>query len=319
MTEERESEPGNVGDGVGGGIGDGSGDAAEHPLPPPTLPPMTEELEGIPPAAEFPPSPTEAFADVSGSVVPEGSSELDSLFGETKFVEYDEGPSASENPFVKKSVDGAVPPDGVSAPARDAKKPQPVLLWVAGSLVAVLALGALFMLGTKLPALLGPAPGALVTPTSTPTPTPTEVPLGPVEPGEYQWDALLGGECLKPYDGPWENKYTVVDCEEPHAAQLVMRAKFAPVDGVTAYPGVEALQSQVNLLCTSPAGVDYGKANAYTDLQFEASYALSEQDWNDGNQFYNCYLSRSAGGEITGTIAVPQVAPPPVSSEEPAP
>ncbi len=294
-----------------------AGPFGEQPATPSAVPPATE---GLPPAAELPPSssepplsPTEVLADATGS------SGLDALFGEAKFIEYDQGPSASENPFVRKPADAATSETSEGQPDKSAKKPQPVLLWIAGSLLAVLALGALFLLGTKLPALLGPAPGALVSPTSTPSPSATEVPLGPVKPGVYQWDDLLGGECLDPYEGAWENKYTVVDCKKPHPAQLVMRGKFPPVEGVTGYPGIEALQSQVNLLCASPAGVDYGKANAYTDLQFEASYALSEQDWFDGNEFYYCYLSRSAGGELTGSIAVPQVAPTPAASEQPAP
>lgn len=284
---------------------------------PPPFPPMTEELGGIPPATEFPPPPTEAFADVPG---PSG---IDALFGESKFLEYEEGPAASENPFVRKPANAATPGEGEGRPRANNKKTQVVLLWVAGSLVAVLALVALFVVGTKLPVILGPAPGALVLPTVTPTPTPTEVPLGPVAPGEYLWGELLGGECLDPYDGPWEVRYTVVDCETPHPAQLATRGTFVPPEGTTGYPGVEELQSQVNLLCTAPTVVDYGKANAYTDIQFEASFALSEQEWFDGNQYYYCFLSRTDGGELTGTIAMPQVAPPPTEEpdpgEEPAP
>lgn len=276
---------------------------------------MAEELEGIPAAVEFPPPPTEAFADISGAAG------IDALFGESKFVEYDEGPSATENPFAKRAAATAppeetVPPEGGERrPRSGAANPQTVLLWVAGSLLAALALVAFFILGTKLPALLGPAPGALVASTSTPTPTSTELPLGPVEPGEYHWDDLLGGECVDPYAGPWENTYTVVDCEKPHPAQLVTRGTFEQPADTTGFPGVEALQAQISLLCSLPTVVDYAKATAYTDIQFEASYALSAEDWFDGNRSYNCFLSRSTGGEITGTVAIPQVAP--TASPEP--
>lgn len=275
------------------------------------IPPMAEELTGIPPAVDFPPAPTEAFAEVHGA------GGIDALFGESKFVEYEQGPAASENPFVKKVADPAVSAgsdggagDGTAREGRQSI--QNVLLWVAGLLVAVLALVALFLVGTKLPTFLGPAPGAAVAGSASPSPSPTPkaVPLGPVAPGEYQWNALLGGECLDPYVGPWEQKYTVVDCATPHAAQLVTRGTFATAEGVIAYPGMEALQSQVNLLCTSPTVVDYAKANAYTDIQYQASFAVSEQEWNNGNHFYYCFLSRSTKGELTGTIAMPQVAPP---------
>lgn len=285
-----------------------------NPPPPPAetaaFPPVADELAGIPSAAEFPPAPTEAFAL--------GSSGIDALFGESNFVEYDEGPTASENPFAKKGVD---PSDaGVADDSAHARtSPQVVLLWVAGSVVALLALVALFLLGTKLPTILGPAPGAAVVTSASPSasPTPTTPPIGPVAPGVYQWDALLGGECVAPYVGPWAQKYTVVDCETPHPAQVVTKGTFATAEGVVAYPGAETLQSQVNLLCTSPTVVDYAKANAYTDIQYQASYALSEQEWNDGNHFYYCFLSRSAAGDITGTIAVPQVAPVPAGAPAP--
>lgn len=287
-----------------------------HPTGP-GFPPMAEELGGIPPAAEFPPPPTEAFADVSG---PSG---IDALFGEAKFREYEEGPTASESPFAKRAPEPALVSRGRSGSGGRPRGPQKVLLWIAGVLFAALALVALFMVGTRLPAILGPAPGAAVTPSTSPSaspsPTPTVAPIGPVEPGEYLWDELLGGECVNPYEGPWQIKYTVVDCETPHAAQLVTRGEFVLPEGTFAYPGVEALQSQVNLLCTAPAVVDYAAASAYTDIQFEASYALSADDWVEGNRAYNCFLSRSEGGELTGSIAVPQVAPEPEPSEEPAP
>ncbi len=274
---------------------------------------MAEELTGIPEPAEFPPPPTEVFAETAG---PSG---LDSLFGESAFLEYGEGPAASENPFVRTPAETAVIAEGTSGPRKRSGPPQAVLLWIAGSLVAVLALVALFIVGTKLPLILGPAPGALVAPTTTPSPTPTTAPLGPVKPGEYLWNELLGGECLDPYTGPWEVKYTVVDCAEPHPAQLVTRGTFPTTEGSFAYPGIEALQSQVNLLCTAPTVVDYSKANAYTDVQFEASYAISEDDWFNGNHSYYCFLTRGSGEDITGSIAMPQVAPTPGPSEPPAP
>jgi hypothetical protein len=195
---------------------------------------------------------------------------------------------------------------------------QKTLLWVAGSLVAVLALVALFTLGTKLPALLGPAPAVVADPSDTPSPTPTVAPLGPVAPGVYPWDELLGGECLDPYSGPWAEEYTVVDCEEPHPAQLMTRGTFVDEDNpFAAYPGLEALQSQVSLLCTAATVVDYGKAKAYTDIQFEASYAATADEWADGNHDYFCFMLRSSGGEITGSIAKPQVAPTPTPAPSP--
>lgn len=277
-----------------------------HAIPDgPVFPPMAEELGGVPPAPEFPPPPTEAFADIAG---PSG---IDSLFGENRFVDYEEEPGRSENPFVRARTSDALDADDSSRGA-EIPKSQKVLIWIAGSLVAVLALLALFLVGTKLPDLLGPAPAVIETPSMTPTPTPTVLPVGPVAVGVHRWNQLLGGECLSPYAGPWENEYTVVDCETPHPAQLVARGTFDAADGVVlAYPGMEALQSQVNLLCTSPKVVDYKKATEYTDVQFEASYAVSAEEWNTGNRDYYCFLSRSTGGDLEGSVAVPAVAPTP--------
>ncbi|MBX3079738.1 MAG: hypothetical protein KF692_10965 [Cryobacterium sp.] len=261
---------------------------------------MAEELAGVPPAPEFPPSPTEAFSEVAGP------SAIDALFGESKFRDYDQDPAPSESPFASRSVPGEVKePVGISTA-------QKTLMWIAGSLVALLALLALFSLGTRLSGLLGPAPDVVAAPTKTSTPTPTAPPLGPVAPGEYLWTTLLGGECLNPYFGPWEQKYTVVDCTSPHAAQLVIRGTFPSEDGLaTPYPGLEALQSQVNLLCTAPTVIDYAKAAAYTDIQVEASFAATADEWVSGDRDYFCFLSRSAGGMLTEDIAQPQVAPTP--------
>ncbi|MEO6942144.1 MAG: hypothetical protein ABI238_06045 [Terrimesophilobacter sp.] len=278
---------------------------------PPVFPPMAEELGGLPPAPEFPPPPTEAFVDVGGA------SGIDSLFGETKFRDYEEDPGPSQSPFVRSAASESGP-EAVVQDREAISSTQKALIWIAGSLVAVLALLALFILGTKLPALLGPAPAVIATPSVTPTPTPTALPLGPVDPGLHRWNQLLGGECIDPYVGPWENEYTVVDCSAPHPAQLVTRGTFSSdTAGVTGYPGMDALQSQVNLLCTSPRVVDYAKAKVYSDIQFQASFAVSADEWNAGNHDYYCFLSRSTGGSLTGSVAVPQVAPTPTPAPSP--
>ncbi len=280
---------------------------------PAVVPPVAGELPGLPPEPEVPADPTEVLGGLGESSV------LDDLFGEANFREYEAGPARSENPFAPRTVVVEGPGEGPAEVASAGiSTSQKVLLWIAGSLVAMLALLALFLLGTRLPDLLGPAPAVIMTPSSTPTPTATALPLGPLDPGDYRWDELLGGECLDPYNGPWEEEFTVVDCDRPHPAQLVARGVFGADDGlVTPYPGIEALRSQVNLLCTAPTVVDYAAAAEFTDIQFEASFAATAEDWIEGNRDYYCFLSRSSGGPITGSIAMPQVAPAP--SEAPAP
>jgi hypothetical protein len=278
---------------------------------------VADELAGLPPEPDVPADPTELLGGFGEG--PGGDSALDALFGESRFRDYEAEPAPSENPFAVRTVVVPTSGDGVAATAAPGiSRTQKVLMWVAGSLVAVLALVALFMLGTRLPDLLGPAPAVVTSPTNTPTPTATALPLGPVEPGVYRWDELLGGECLDPYDGPWEEEFTVVDCGGPHPAQLATRGTFGADDGtLTPYPGMPALQSQLNLLCTAATVIDYAAANAYTDIQFEGSFAVTAEDWIAGDRDYYCFLSRSSGGPIEGSLAMPQVAPAP--TETPAP
>ncbi|MEO8529069.1 MAG: hypothetical protein ABI435_08315, partial [Pseudolysinimonas sp.] len=192
----------------------------------------------------------------------ESDSALDSLFGDTAFREYQPGPDPNEAPFARRPSKDIVlvaggeggeppPPHGLGTLQR-------VLIGVGGGLLAVIALIALFLVGTRLPDLLGPAP-AVATPTPTPTPSMTALPIGPVEPGTYAWDELAGGECLDPYVDAWQEKYTVVDCADPHAAQMVYRAWFPeslPDSPDQTFPGAEALQTEITLLCSAPGIVD---------------------------------------------------------------
>ena len=255
-------------------------------------------------------------------------SALDDVFGETEFRDYDTPPGAHDGETTATRVLGSSALLGSSAaqgssdaltvavarvrPRREGiSRRQVVLLWVGGALIALLAIVTLFVIGTRVPALLGPAPAVFASSTPTPTPTPTTVPVGPVAPGEHAWDDLFGGECLDPYTGPWAESFTVVDCSADHAAQLVTRGTFEGGDGPQAlYPGPDALQAQINLLCTAPTVIDYPAAGKYSDIQFAASYAATPQEWAEGQHDYFCFVSRSSGGPVSGTLAVPQAPKP---------
>ncbi|TPX02861.1 large membrane associated protein, partial [Schumannella luteola] len=153
-----------------------------------------------------------------------------------------------------------------------------------------------------------PTPSA----TPTPTPTPTVLPAGPVAPGVWAWDALLGGECLDPFDDPWAEEFTVVDCAAPHPAQLVYRGTLAATDDDPSddpFPGTEALQGQMSLLCTAPGVVDLAAAGQYSDAQFQGTYPANEEEWDAGDRTYYCFVSRSSGEPLTGSLAVPQAPP----------
>jgi hypothetical protein len=182
---------------------------------------------------------------------------------------------------------------------------------VLGSVLAVLAIIALFFLGMRLPDILGPAP-AVTAPSASPSPSASPaIAIGPVAPGDYHWDELLGGECLDPYEGPWQDDYTVVDCANPHPAQLVRISEFPiPDTGPEPYPGEEVLQASALSRCRT-TGIFAPSVSALTDAQVQVSYPVSAEDWDAGNRRYYCFVSRTSGEAITGDIALPQPTPTP--------
>jgi hypothetical protein len=215
-------------------------------------------------------------------------------------------PEPSVPPSPDERGDSAVQrrPSGARTPGRTAT----ALLWIAAGLLAIVVLVGLFLLGQRLGG--GPTPVAAPTATQTaaPTPTPTEVPAptGLQPAGVHAWDALGGGECLQPYTSPWEEKFTVVDCATPHAAQLVYRGELPGASARdAAFPGEAALSSQINLLCSAPGVIDLTGARAYPDVQVQGSYPVTEEQWKSGQRSYFCFVSRSSGEPLSASIAGP--------------
>ncbi|MET1015408.1 MAG: hypothetical protein ABWX76_01235, partial [Leifsonia flava] len=218
------------------------------------------------------------------------------------------------------STDGTATPDAggsdggsttpPTTPPTDTPSVDRRLLWIAGGLVLLVVLVGLFFLGTLLPKMFAgapaPTPTVSATPTPTPTPTPTVAPpvTGPAAAGEHPWDQLGGTECIDPYAGPWAETFTVVDCAAPHAAQLVYRGSFGG-DATTAFPGEEALASQINLLCSAPGVIDLDAAGQFPDLQLQGSFPVTEEQWTSGQRYYYCFVSRSGGEPITASVAGP--------------
>jgi hypothetical protein len=209
-------------------------------------------------------------------------------------------------------------PKGTRAARRPAavSKAQKTLISVGGGLVAILALIALFLLGTKLPSLFPAKPVAAAslprpTRTESPTATPnlTVAPIGPAAAGVHGWNELLGGECLAPYTSPWVEKFTVVDCAVAHPAQMVFRGTFDHTTTPT-FRGTEALQMQISLLCTVPGVLDLAAAGQYADAQVQGSYPVTEAEWTSGQHDYFCFVSRSSGKSLTGSVAVAKASAP---------
>lgn len=237
-------------------------------------------------------------------------SALDDIFHESRFAEVGDEPLI---PAASSRSDRQPRLPREPGAGGQFTKQQRLLLWIAAAALAIIVLLILFIVGIKTAPqtvtapIVTPTPS--VTPTPTPTPTPTAVATGPVAPGVHKWTELRGGECLEPFQSPWAETFTVVDCATPHAAQLVYRAAFPGAEaavGATvpvAYPGVAALQAQINLLCTAPGVIDLTAAGAYTDVQFQASYAATSKEWTKGNHDYSCFVSRSSGQPLTASVA----------------
>ncbi|MEO8095042.1 MAG: large membrane associated protein [Pseudolysinimonas sp.] len=246
-----------------------------------------------------------------------GASALDDLFGETQFREFTDEPLIGPLPPRQSGGSGG---SGRSPKApREARAPIPrtqkILMIVAGALVAALALVALFALGMKVGSL---KPSAAATPTPTPTASkgPVVLPVGPVKPGDYHWDQLLGGECVKNFESAWQDNYTVVDCASPHPAQLVFRGLFTDPASAT-YPGIDELQKRINLLCTPATIINYAVAGTVQDIQVQASYAANEKEWDAGNHSYFCFVNRSGGADLTASVAIQQVPVTPTATPAP--
>jgi len=244
---------------------------------------------------------------------------IDKLFAEQNFHEYVDAPALDLVPVAAPKALAAAPavaprprrePRPPRAPRGPLPKSQRIGLWIAGGLVGALVITGLFFVGTRLP---DAPPAAEQTPSAPQTPVapPPEEPVaavGPVEPGLHDWDDLLGTECIDPYTSAWEQEFTVVDCAVPHGAQLVYRGRFDD-SALDAYPGVEALQGRMNLLCTSPENIDYAAAGEVSDIQFSASFAGSEEAWAAGDRSYFCFVNRSSGEPLTMNVATPPRAP----------
>jgi hypothetical protein len=195
---------------------------------------------------------------------------------------------------------GTRPP---AAPRGGPNRTTRTLIWVAGGLVVLLVLAGLYFLGTQLGGG-GTTPAAEPTPAPSATPTPTPDPTAPQPAGVHAWDTLFGGECLDPFQDPWAEEFTVVDCAAPHAAQLVLRAEL-PVDAAATFPGEAALGEQTRGLCTAPGVIDVGAASGIADLQVQGTYPVTEEQWAAGERTYYCFVNRAGGEPLTASLQGP--------------
>ena len=173
---------------------------------------------------------------------------------------------------------------------------------VLGIVAVALVLLGLFVLGTRLTNVFRAAPQPSPTPTVTPTPTVSPRVSAAVGAGEHPWSALGGGECLQPFTTAWAPTFQVVDCATPHTAQLLY-TNLLSADPAAPYPGEAALTAQVTSLCHVSGLVNLTVARAYTDLEIQVSFPASAAQWKAGQRSYYCFISRSGGATLTGSLA----------------
>ncbi|MBA8989765.1 hypothetical protein FHW23_000997 [Curtobacterium pusillum] len=121
----------------------------------------------------------------------------------------------------------------------------------------------------------------------------------PAAPGEHSWTDLAGGECLSPFTNAWAQTYTVVDCATPHVAQLTARLQVS----ANQWPGPDALAAQAAEQCQTSAALDTAAAASYGDVQVQGSYAPDQATWDQGDVFISCFVTRSSGATMTGSVA----------------
>ncbi len=176
--------------------------------------------------------------------------------------------------------------------------------WIAGGLVALLVLVGLFYFGTMLSG--GGGGGQAASPSASPTQSeePVASPTAPQPVGVHAWNTLFGGECIDPFGSAWDEEFSVVDCAAPHAAQLVYRGTLQG-DAAAPFPGEAEIASQMNLLCTAPGVIDPATVSGIDDLQVQAAFPVTEEQWAAGERTYYCFANRSGGELLTGSIAGP--------------
>ena len=178
------------------------------------------------------------------------------------------------------------------------------LLWVAGGLVLLVVLAGLFFAGTLISG--GGGGGEAASPSAEPTATETPVaaPTAPQPAGVHAWNTLFGSECIDPFTSAWAEEFTVVDCAAPHNAQLVYRGQL-PGDATAPFPGEAEIASQMNLLCTATGVIDPATVGGIDDLQVQAAFPVTEEQWAAGERNYYCFANRAGGEPLTGSIAGP--------------
>jgi hypothetical protein len=269
-------------------------DLPAAPPPLPTEPLSWRDLSEIAPAAEL---HEQQFAA-------ESTSAIDSLFAENQFQPYEE---VGVLQSMTAADVGAVGGPSERAQRASLTSTQKIVIIVGAIVVAILALVALFLIGMRSGTATAKAAAASAH-TSAPhsaKPSPAATTsTGALAPGVHPWTALQGGECIQPFTSAWAVSFKTVDCATPHAAQLLLKGALPETADAT-YPSAAALQTEIMPLCTASKALNYAAAGAITDAQITVTYPPTKSDWAKGDRGFACYISRTSGGPISGSLVAP--------------
>lgn len=141
-------------------------------------------------------------------------------------------------------------------------------------------------------------------------PTLPTIEVNPRPAGVWSWDELNGGECLDDYDDAnpltndaFQDSYTVVDCADPHEAQLVRVGDLRTDAGIPIYPGDSAVGPVAMGECFATGIIKASAYATYPTLSSDVRYPTSQTQWNKGDTFYYCFAHTNPVAPITGSVA----------------
>jgi hypothetical protein len=60
----------------------------------------------------------------------------------------------------------------------------------------------------------------------------------------------------------------------------------------------------VGVLCSLPSVLNFGQANATTDIQVSSSFPVDAAAWATGDRTYFCFVERASGESLPGDLRV---------------
>jgi hypothetical protein len=168
-----------------------------------------------------------------------------------------------------------------------------IALWMVGTIATIAALIGAFFLGRLVSS--EDTPPAQETLESVEEAVDIVSLAGGARPaGEWSWFELRGGECITGFDGAFATSFTVVPCELPHDAELVLATVLSLEPGAI-FPGEDSALESAKETCDVSEALDRDAAALYSDLIVEFSYPTTQASWDAGYRGVYCFVTRSSG------------------------